>query len=986
MSYTETKRATFGARARVIDLLGREQISDAPTAISELLKNSVDALASHATVRYNSHKGFLTLDDDGLGMRRDDLLNKWLVIATDSKRGELDKSYYEFADKARLIKAEQHPSLGEKGIGRLAVAALGRGVLVWTRWGEGEKAQRTLLFIHWHLFRHPRLGLDDIIVPYRELGERAPTQDDIIELFGDLEEWMQDNAEVWQTEEEKRLETEILADLGHAFLDCLEEDLHFALHAGTLFCVLGTEPEVDGVFADQIVAGEEKRAVEGEGIRLLLGFCDPFGVYGKRLQVDFFVDDRTPEAERDFWTKADFRKVDHEIEFDVDEKGFVKGTVRRYDQVIQYQYQTPKFLKSAALPGPFHLHLGYVHGNKEDSRMSEEEFYRYNERVRAYGSLYVYRDGIRVLPYGRIDNDFLGFEERRSRNAGRYFFSHRRMFGGIYLTKTGNPKLQDKAGREGFIRNPAYRGLVAILSEVFIDLALSLFGRESDRPDQVEQRAKRQNAISQQQERAKSALTNFKRDLTLWKRRLPVLEDQTRDSISQAARALDLASHSTPGSSDAQAMLARCSTAVESVRRQISQAEQQLGTDVPAIVTLKRDMADDFDRYLSQRAQWQGRATRELGRLAATYEKLAARHRTEQERLEAVQQQINATQTETQALLQNEFQKFQDVCRAVLNDRSRTWLAGQQMRLADLLTDALGDDAAAQVVADAEGAKAIILERTLSEIRRTTQEELIPFWDTVTKQLGHLDDTEAGELALGALNREVEQLRESERQLSELAQLGLIVESLDHEYNVLFDGIQKSLRAVEQRLKDDERGSQSVAQLRLHFDSLLLKFSVISPLYRRKLGAVEDLAGTEIREFLERFHPEERRGDVTITYSKSFLSTVLPQVNGSVVLAATLNIVNNAFHWTKESNNPREVRFTPTERGFVISDSGPGVSPRDRNRVFDAFFSRRPDGRGLGLHIAKVNLAACGLELYLAEEPLPRALSGANFVIRQREE
>jgi signal transduction histidine kinase len=36
-----------------------------------------------------------------------------------------------------------------------------------------------------------------------------------------------------------------------------------------------------------------------------------------------------------------------------------------------------------------------------------------------------------------------------------------------------------------------------------------------------------------------------------------------------------------------------------------------------------------------------------------------------------------------------------------------------------------------------------------------------------------------------------------------------------------------------------------------------------------------------------------------------------------------------------------------------IQDSGTGVSPQDRDRVFEAFFTTKPEGMGLGLAICR---------------------------------
>ena len=54
------------------------------------------------------------------------------------------------------------------------------------------------------------------------------------------------------------------------------------------------------------------------------------------------------------------------------------------------------------------------------------------------------------------------------KHAGREFWSYRRSFGRVALTREGNPNLRDKAGREGFVENLYYLFLPALT------LALSL--------------------------------------------------------------------------------------------------------------------------------------------------------------------------------------------------------------------------------------------------------------------------------------------------------------------------------------------------------------------------------------------------------------------------------------------------------------------------------------------------------------------------------
>ncbi|MGU0056084.1 hypothetical protein ACVXG7_10620 [Enterobacter hormaechei] len=51
------------------------------------------------------------------------------------------------------------------------------------------------------------------------------------------------------------------------------------------------------------------------------------------------------------------------------------------------------------------------------------------------------------MPYGRIENDYFGIEERRSKRAGTLWAS-RRMFGRVSISRKDNPNLKDKAMKD----------------------------------------------------------------------------------------------------------------------------------------------------------------------------------------------------------------------------------------------------------------------------------------------------------------------------------------------------------------------------------------------------------------------------------------------------------------------------------------------------------------------------------------------------------
>ncbi|HEL5840922.1 TPA: HAMP domain-containing histidine kinase, partial [Escherichia coli] len=72
-----------------------------------------------------------------------------------------------------------------------------------------------------------------------------------------------------------------------------------------------------------------------------------------------------------------------------------------------------------------------------------------------------------------------------------------------------------------------------------------------------------------------------------------------------------------------------------------------------------------------------------------------------------------------------------------------------------------------------------------------------------------------------------------------------------------------------------------------------------------------------------------------------------------------------------------------TETGFVIGDTGPGVSTRDRDIIFDMGFTRKTGGRGMGLFISKECLSRDGFTIRL-DDYTPE--QGAFFIIEPSEE
>jgi signal transduction histidine kinase len=968
----ESNLATFSARARVIDLLGREQIADAPTAISELLKNSIDAGAKKASIRYNREDSVLEIEDTGLGMRKLDLLSKWLVVATDSKRGDFDEDWLEHATSEQRKAITGHRPFGEKGIGRLAVSSLGRAVLVWTRWGEGKSAERTMMLVHWDLFKHPKLTLEEIKIPYVSLGSKA-TAADAKKLMVTLANWLK-RSDLWVTAKERSLKADILEDLNEHFPASVDAIENFSSNNGTLFAVLGTTPEVDeSLRKDE----KNKEGVDvAEGVKTLLAFSDPFGTQARKLEISVKVDGTSLDTGRDFWSAKDLKTADHELNISVSEDGFATGEIRRFSEKFEYKFQTSPLGERSKIPGAFKIVLGYVPGKTTDSRLPEIQQIDFNQRLKSYGALYIYRDGVRLLPYGRADHDFLEFEFRRTLNAGRYFFSHRRMFGAVYLSGDLNTDLREKAGREGFIQNAAYRGFKKWLIEIFIDVADTYFGTNPLNAKPENKRAKRRkSAAERQKERAEEEKAEFLRDLETWRRRLPLARQQM-DKVYDATAAQLKNAETEKGYSKERMQGAY--KQVDECSKEFANLAVDLGTIPPRLSALSRAEQQNFDSYLTDRQNFEEEAIKRIAQFSARCAQVAQKISQGTSQQVWLKKRINEGRETVNRLLTQEVSELAILCDQIKSDEAVAWAKSHENSLNQIIIDVTSKLDEANEPEDSPERLKVIVEAVI-RMEIDLREIYLPFWKAAKAQIENLSESEGNEETLGDLQRRSEVLEEQNRVLGELAQLGLIVESLDHEFKRLFYNADLNLRNLANYVKPE--GKTVLTALSLALRSMEAKQNMLSPLHQRKTSDSFDVSGTDIQNFIDTLHPESQRLGTIIEYTPQFLKLTLKDVNQATILASLANLILNSLYWVTKSANQRRIRIGCFQDGIIISDSGPGIAPRDRQRVFEAFFGRRPNGRGLGLYIAKTNLEAIGYNLRLLDNPPKGTLSGATFLL-----
>jgi C4-dicarboxylate-specific signal transduction histidine kinase len=113
------------------------------------------------------------------------------------------------------------------------------------------------------------------------------------------------------------------------------------------------------------------------------------------------------------------------------------------------------------------------------------------------------------------------------------------------------------------------------------------------------------------------------------------------------------------------------------------------------------------------------------------------------------------------------------------------------------------------------------------------------------------------------------------------------------------------------------------------------------------------------------------------------LAQALPSVRGDAVQIQ--QVLLNLIHNSAEAMQA----VAPGERGLVVrtrtdedsrivvcvTDTGPGISAKDAEHIFDAFITNKPDGMGIGLHVSRSIVLAHGGRIWAHR----RAGRGAQF-------
>lgn len=983
--------AKFKTSARTVDMLGRQQIAGIPTAISELFKNAHDAYATRVEADFYRPEQLLVLRDDGLGMTLGDVLDRWLVLGTDSK---LDGGE-EMTGVAVPRGMQRRTPTGEKGIGRLAIAAIGPQVLVVTRARRSDGLHPTVAsFVNWSLFALPGISLDEIEIPVREFPNgQLPTGRDVSEM---IEAVKQNLEELPHTGSDEAV-AEIMEDLDRASFDVAALQRRFEAAAlgdsatGTQFYIQPTDPMLE----ISLDAPIEKRRI-GDLQKTLTGFTNTM-MPDKPDPViaTAFRDHKSPDLSESvigpeaFFTPEEFIEADHHIRGEFDAYGQFEGTVAVYGG----EPETHRVVWAAArgqrtLCGPFSINFAYVQGNARESRMPRDSWSTLSEKLDRMGGLYIYRSGIRILPYGNTDNDFLDIEERRNLGAAYYFFSARRMFGAIELPQASSGRLIEKAGREGFRDNRAYRQFREILVNFLVQLAADYFRDDSSLGEYSRMKADldiQAKAVEQQARQSRARRRELERALEDCAARLNSDEPHkvVGSALAQMTQAVEAAAlQSNPdaklrmiveGERAARAELAELRSGLRvaqprgyalsrALRRNLAahRAEYaKLEREVlgPAYTAIDDTVADATRNLDASRRLRFDAAAEDAWRLARRT--VTAQGRASREQLKEARERVTLAVRRAIADLESELNEInQRVQRTDLSRLSDTEIV--QLRLDfDSEIEEIASVKKAQLEAIAEQLRAIVVDP-----------------DDSGQIITQVD-------VAGAVEEELLALQERADADLELTQLGMAIEVIDHEFQGTIRSVRNNLQRFRAWADVNEQLADVYHDIRVSFEHLDGYLTMFTPLHRRLHRSEIEIRGRDISRFLldlfkERLARHGVEASATLAFRRHTFSGY-----PSTFYPVFVNLVDNAIFWLRDQERPRTIRLDIEGVAMIVADNGPGVPPEDREAIFELGFTRKPGGRGLGLHISRDVLGRAGYELTVGE---PGSGEGAIFRIKPKPE
>ncbi|GGE18225.1 sensor histidine kinase [Sphingobacterium cellulitidis] len=401
------EKVSFSVDAGIINRLGLELVAKSETAVAELIKNAYDADATIVNLYFENAEipgGSLTIEDDGVGMNKKQLIDGFMRLAT------TDKIHNSISDKY------SRPKAGRKGIGRFSTQRLGTYLDVITL---AEGSDNTIqLSIDWN---------------------RYITDEEINEIQNDLIDGLEHR-------EKGNGTTLIISNLRDKWSDADVKRVY--RYVADLI-----QPNFLKITAGSLVEESKKEGFEVNFYRKNIYDNDWRSVADPNLMM----------LDRALATFSGYIDEEGYGKCVIESKSFTfSGIKEKLYDMMDVSGVPFELLKGSKIAFKVYYFIGG--DRKSYYGINQMELNSIIDHLDKNGGVKLYRNGFRVPKYGDLDNDWLNID-KNSRVGKGIPFNNNRVLGFVQLVDPDGRVFEESAGREGLIEKEAFAELQSFVSE-----------------------------------------------------------------------------------------------------------------------------------------------------------------------------------------------------------------------------------------------------------------------------------------------------------------------------------------------------------------------------------------------------------------------------------------------------------------------------------------------------------------------------------------
>ena len=402
---------SFRVSAGLKNIIGRDLISDKYIAIFELVKNSYDAGAYEVDISFvttDAGQNQIIISDNGCGMTYTDIVEKWLFVAYSEKKTH-NRKKTSFRDEIKREVA------GAKGVGRFSCDRLGALLTLITKTETETSANK--VEVNWNKFE-----LDDT-QEFMSIPVQYSTIEALPSGFSKGTTLIVDALrENWSRDDLLRLKRSLMKLISP---DADKGELPFDIEL-----IVPSERENDNKVLNKTGINPDRDIVNGV-------------------------------IHNDIFEKLNIKTTSIEVNISEDGQLITSKLTDRGEYIFSFVEKNRNYygLRDISIV-VFYL-----------NQSAKVSFTRQMGGVtpKNYGSVFIYKNGFRINPYGEPGQDFFGIDQRKAQGWKR-FLGTREIMGRISIKGDNDQFLETTSRAHGFIQTPA----VDMLADLFLEKVLKV--------------------------------------------------------------------------------------------------------------------------------------------------------------------------------------------------------------------------------------------------------------------------------------------------------------------------------------------------------------------------------------------------------------------------------------------------------------------------------------------------------------------------------